>query len=338
MRMRSRHSDYQPPYPAYQGYQSVDKPDVVLALFAAQVRSKDADDGSIATAITQLLIEGPEGGGPLHVDKSRFVDAQGAENLIFMPYWATKEDQAAFWRRADVIAFVEEEISGDAGWWVESFYARTTSLDASYAIRDVRYGIGRHSDIQVQQYHAYMGSMRDRVPDYLQGKADAEARQLQRLPTLSRSLGRTIRLSELPDKLCFIRGGFAWKDALPEEQAAYMRDMLPVYEEGANYLRDNPIASNCISMRMTEELNEAFDTGVQSNAIGWFLSLNDLERWVRFHPRHLAIMKTIMDYMARFNFKPKLNLGHEVIVVPGGQLTCIYANCHDQTGFLPYFR
>jgi len=337
MTERSKPADYQPPYPAYSRRPSPDMPDVVLALFAVQVHRGDADGKGVESAIQQLLNREAEG-RPLHVDKSRFVDAQGAENVIFMPYWATKDVQALFWKRSDVVAFVQAPMSGGVGWWVESFHAPATSLDANYAISDVRYGIGRHSEMEVEQYHAYMGSMRDRVPDYLHGKADAQPGQLQLLDNPPQSIGATIRLSSLPDKLCFIRSGFAWKDALAEEQEAYMRDMLPVYEEGANYLRDNPLESNCISMRMTDELNEEFDTGVQSNSIGWFLSLKDLERWVRSHPRHLAIMKTIMGYMARFNFKPKLNLGHEVIVVPQGQLTCIYANCHAQTGFLPYFR
>ncbi|HCF0993065.1 TPA: phenylacetaldoxime dehydratase family protein [Pseudomonas aeruginosa] len=337
MTNRSKPADYQPPYPAYSGHQSADRPEVVLALFGVQLHYRGADGDDIESTINQLLVEGREG-RPLHFDKSTFIDAQGSENIVFIPYWATKEDQVAFWERSDVSTFIQTPVDGQAGWWLESFHAPTTSLDANYAISDIKYGIGRHSDLEVEQYHAYMGSMRDRVPDYLQGKADAEPGQLQRLTPPRRSRGATLRVSALPDKLCFIRSGFAWKDALPEEQEAYMRDMLPVYQEGANYLRDNPLESNCISMRMTDELNEGFDTGVQSNAIGWFLSLKDLERWVRSHPRHLAIMKTIMEYMANFDFKPKLNLGHEVIVVPKENLTCIYANCHEQTGFLPYFR
>lgn len=337
MTERSKPANYQPPYAAYSRRPSADAPDVVLALFAVQVRRGEANGNSTEAAIKQMLMS-EAAGRPLHVDKSRFMDAQGAENVVFMPYWATKEDQSAFWERADVVEFVQTPMAGNVGWWAESLHAPATSLDANYAISDIRYGIGRHSEMEVEQFHAYMGSMRDRVPDYLHGKADAQPGQLKLLEPAPQSSGTTVRLTSLPDKLCFIRSGFAWKDALPEEQEAYMRDMLPVYLEGAHYLRDNPIESNCISMRTTEELNEEFDTGVQSNAIGWFLSLKDLERWVRSHPRHLAIMKTIMEYMAKFDFKPKLNLGHEVIVVPKDQLTCIYANCHNKTGFLPYFR
>lgn len=335
MNQRSRPESYVPPYPAYQADQPASRPDVVLAIFGVQAR-ENGDHAALTTTIAQLL-ERDAPGKPLHYDQSQHVDSQGAVNAVLMPYWATVRDQSDFWEREEVAAFVATPQSGPVGWWCESFFAPTTSLDANYAIADVKYGIGRHSRTRVEKYHAYMGSMRDRVPDYLAGKADADSRPLQRLDSLPESLGRTLVLSRLPHNLCYIRSGFAWKDAAPDEQAVFMREMMPVYAEGANYLRDNPLEANCISMRQADEVHENFDNGVQSNAIGWFLTLRDLERWVREHTRHHAIMKAIMDYMSAFNFQPKLNLGHEVIVVPEGQLKCIYANCHPQTGFLPYF-
>lgn len=335
MNQRSKPESYVPPYPAFQAHPPANMPDVVLALFAMQAR--EGADGSATLAAIEALLAKDAPGKPLHFDKCTFVDTSGALNVIAMPYWAKAEDQAAFWARDDVSRFAEAPMTGPVGWWCESFHAPTTSLDGNYAIADVKYGIGRHSETKEEKYHAYMGSMRDRVPDYLSGKADAEASALTRLAAAPDTLGNTIVLENLPHNLCFIRSGFAWKAATPDEQAVFMRDMMPVYSEGADYLRDNPTETNCISMRQTDEVHDDFDNGVQSNAIGWFLTLRDLERWVREHPRHLAIMRTIMDYMAAFNFQPKLNLGHEVIVVPAGQLKCIYANCHAETGFLPYF-
>lgn len=334
MDVRLKSADYQPPYPAFTAYQPADRPDVVMALMAVQ--SRGADRSAIEAQLRQLL-EG-QVGRPLQVDKSQYVDVQGADHLLFLVYWATREDQAAFWTRPDVAEFVNRPVTGDVGWWFESFHAPTTSLDANYATADIRYGIGHHSELKVEQHHAYMGSMRHRTPDFQEGKSDSTAGPIQRLTASAETLGKTIRISRLPEKLCFIRNGTAWKDAGEEEQAVYRRDMMPVYEEGAKYLRDNPLESNCYSMRITDEVHEEFDNGVQSNALAWFRSLADLETWVRCHPKHLAIMKTIMEYMVKFDFKPKLNLGHEVVVVPAGQLTCVYANCHDETGFLPYFR
>ncbi|HVW68484.1 MAG TPA: phenylacetaldoxime dehydratase family protein, partial [Steroidobacteraceae bacterium] len=84
-------------------------------------------------------------------------------------------------------------------------------------------------------------------------------------------------------------------------------------------------------------VRDEYDNGVQVESLGWFLTLRDLEHWTHHHPRHVAIMKNIMAYMQRFDFKPRLNLGHEVIVVPRGQAEFEYSNCHPGTGFLPFF-
>jgi aldoxime dehydratase len=331
----SKPANYVPPYPAYQVQDNPKRPDIVLGMIAVQARN-GSDTRPMKRSIRQLLLA--DGAGrPLHFDQSSHTDSNGAFNHIFMPYWARAEDQSAFWARKDVADFCTVGVTGDVGWWSESFFAPTTSLDGNYAICDVKYGIGRHSEMKVEQYHGYMGSMRDRVPDYLSGKADGAVSQLLPLDPAPDTLSKTVRINELPHNLCFIRSGFAWKDATPEEQAVFERDMMPVYQDGADYLRDSALESNCISMRKTDEIHDDADNGVQSNAIGWFLGLGDLERWTREHPRHLAIMKTIMGYMAQFNFEPKLNLGHEVVVIPKGQLSCLYANCHPQTGFLPYF-
>lgn len=49
-------------------------------------------------------------------------------------------------------------------------------------------------------------------------------------------------------------------------------------------------------------------------------------------------MQSIVGYMQQFNFKPRLNMGHEVVVIPQGQAQLEYSNCHPRTGFLPFFE
>lgn len=335
MTRRSRPESYVPPYPAFQADPPESSKDVALAVMAVQTRA-GGDGSSLCRELVELL-DRDAPGKPLHFDRSLYHDRIYSVDSIFIPYWASSLDQAAFWQRSDVVEFVSLPRSGDVGWWSESFSAPATSLDANYSIPEIRYGIGRHSKIREEKFHAYMGSMRDRVSDFLEGRADAPFRRLSRLPDPPNSLGRTLVIKDLPHNICFIRSGFGWRMASPDEQSVFIRDMLPVYTEGTEYLRDNPLESNCISMRQTEEVHGSFDNGIQSNAIAWFMTLRDLERWVKDHPRHQAIMKSIIGYMAAFNFQPKLNLGHEVIVVPSGRIECKYANCHEETGFLPYF-
>jgi aldoxime dehydratase len=331
---RSRPDSYKPPYPAYQAHQPETHKIFVMAMFGVQA-APGANGSTLVHGFLGLCAANAPG-KPLHTETAWHKDIAGYRNDVLMPYWRTPEDMAAFWARGDVAAFLAADLPASVGWWREALSAATTSLDGNYAIPHARYGISRYSEMKEEQFHGYMGSMRDRVPDYLAGKADGKQNRLTP-QTVTDSQAKRLKVTGLPHNLCFIRGAFAWNEADSEEQTAFMKDMMPVYAEGSVWLAENPIESNCISMRMVEEIHLGFDNGVQSEVLGWFLTLADLEGWTREHPRHLAIMRTIMGYMQRFNFKPKLNLGHEVIVVPEGQLEAEYRNCHAQTGFLPFF-
>ncbi|MEM7569732.1 MAG: phenylacetaldoxime dehydratase family protein [Pseudomonadota bacterium] len=331
---RSQPETYEAPYPAFQQYQEPSRPDYVMAMIGIQ--SAPGANGETLRDAMFALCQAHGDGAPAHTEAATHEDAQGARNHVLMPYFHTQNDMAAFFARADVAEALMQPLSGDIGLWAEQLAAPTTALDANNARPDVAYGIARYSTAREEQYHAYMGSMRDRVPDYLAGKANGAPAQLAAQPA-PQSKGQVLAISALPHNLCFIRGAFAWKDADPAEQAAFMEQMMPVYREGAHYLRDNPIESGCISMRMADSVQLEGDNRLQSEILGWFLRLEDLERWTRSHPRHLAIMKTIYRYMGDFNFKPKLHLGHEVVVIPQGQAKMLYNNCHPQTGFLPFF-
>ncbi|MEM6833184.1 MAG: phenylacetaldoxime dehydratase family protein [Pseudomonadota bacterium] len=329
---RSKPNTYTPPYPAFQQLQPSTQPDFVMAMLGVQTKTAER------TLFSNLLdcLEQTGAGQPLHIEYGQQDDAQGFQNDILMPYWRTREDMEDFFGRNDVIRLLKTPLTGTVGLWAEQLAAPTTALDANNARPDVDYGIARYSEPKEEQYHAYMGSMRDRVPDFLAGTSDAEPLGLTR-QAKRQTHGAVLEITDLPHNLCFIRGAFAWQEAGQEEQEAYLEKMWPVYRDGAEYLRDNPIESGCISMRMIEEKPLHQNTGIQSGILGWFLTLTELERWTRSHPRHLAIMKTIMAYMKEFAFKPKLHLGHEVVVVPQGQAKMVYNNCHEDTGFLPFF-
>lgn len=331
---RSKPASFQPPYPAFQQDQTPDRPDYVMAMLGVQ--SADGTDSALVVDYLHALCTDDKAGQPNHVEAAWHMDAQGYRNDVLMPYWHEQAHMEAFFTRSDVARFLTQPLASDVGLWAERLAAPTTSLDANNARPDVDYGIARYSAPREEQYHAYMGSMRDRVPDYLAGTANGAAFRLEHQDNVD-SKGHVRAITSLPHNLCFIRGAFAWKEAGAEEQTAFMNKMMPVYREGAEYLRDNPIESGCISMRMAQSVQLGADNGLQSEILGWFTRLEELERWTRHHPRHLAIMKTIMGYMHEFDFKPKLHLGHEVVVVPGGQAQMLYNNCHPDTGFLPFF-
>lgn len=331
---RLKPDDYEPPYPAFQAHPRAGYEQVALAMLGVQAASGANGDALLHAFQHLLATDAP--GRPLHVEWGSHIDTAGHRNDVLLPYWQSPALMSAFWARADVQARLAQPLEGGVGWWRETLAAPTSSLDANYSISDVRYGISRYSEMRLERFHAYFGSMRDRVPDFHAGLADGASGQLvRREPVASR--GRRLRIVELPDKLCFIRAAFAWEAAEPEEQRVFRDEMYPVYKEGSDYLSEHPLEANCISMRMIDEQREEHDNGVQSESLGWFLTLADLERWTHHHPRHQAIMRNIMGYMQRFDFKPRLNLGHEVLVVPQGQAEFEYCNCHPDTGFLPFF-
>lgn len=332
---RSRPDTYQPPYPAYQSHFSADNPEYVMSMMGVQYQQASPAADALVEEVLSLLTAEAEG-KPNHVERGIQKDAYGYYNDVLIPYWPSREAMTQFWQRTDVCAWMDVPRSGPVGWWRESIIAPVSSLDGSHSVGDVKYGVGRYVEQKVEQFHAYFGSMRDRVADFLAGKADGDSGQIAYQNDLD-SFDQRLRITGLPDKLCFIRAPFGWDQATPEEQQAFIEDMLPVFKTGADYLRDNPLDANCISMRFLDEIDMGLNNGAQVEVLGWFLTLKDLEQWTHHHPTHLAIYKGVFDYMERFNFNPNLNLGHEVVVVPQGQAVMEYCNCHPNTGFLPFF-
>jgi hypothetical protein len=103
------------------------------------------------------------------------------------------------------------------------------------------------------------------------------------------------------------------------------------------YLQAETVASGCLSARLVEDEQLIDDQQIQSETLAWFLSLKHLEDWTHTHPTHLAIFHGFLAHAQRFNFDIKVVLGHEVLVVPEGNLDAEYANCHPNTGLLGFF-
>lgn len=337
---RSKPDTYEPPYPTY-GIGEIShkivkrQPEYICAMIGVQ--SKDAGAGATMTAKILGLLQVDGIGRPVHIERAtEDVDNSGYANDVLLPYWRNADDMAAFWTREDVRAWLEAPLSGPVGWWRETLHAPLTSLDSSSTQPDMRFGLGRYLDQKLERFHSYFGSMRDRVADFLSGAADAESGQLAHSYQVT-GFGQRLRITDLPDKICFIRGPFGWSKATPEQIEAFEEDMLPIFKAGSHYLRDNPIEANCMSMRFLEEVDMELETDVDVEIMGWFLTLKDLERWTHHHPTHLAIFGGFHRYMRRFEGQVQLTAGHEVIVVPKGQAVMEYCNCHPMTGLLPYF-
>jgi hypothetical protein len=330
---RSRPDSYVPPYPAYTSQYPSDQPECVFAQIGVQ--SPDRDSGAARFANLLRLARADDIGRPQHVELGWQIDSCGFRNDVAMLYWKDASQMEDYLRRADVDGWFGAPMKGEIGWWLESLRAPVSSLDANYSLEQATWGSGRHVPQALEQFHGYYESMRDRTPDFLAGRADGRQGRIAALPAVA-SRGRRLRV-HAPDRVCFIRAAFGWDQALPSEQRAFMAEMYPVYRAGAEYLRDHPLETNCISARMIEEVHAGPSNFVQSETLAWFLTLSDLELGTHHHPTHAAIYGGVFKLMHKFDFNMRLNLGHEVIVVPEGQARLEYANCHPQTGFLPFF-
>ncbi|MEM9750212.1 MAG: phenylacetaldoxime dehydratase family protein [Pseudomonadota bacterium] len=332
---KSKPENFEPPYDAYTSVYPAEQVDITLAMVGVQFKpDDDAEATKLLDEITNSMDAGAQ--SPLHVERAREFDAFGYVNDILLGYWRHEADHAAWRESPDVLAWRKTPRSGAVGLWFEAFTAPTDNLDPNYSLEDIQWGSGRHTEQKWERYHSYFGSMRDRIPKGHSGELDPEDRELMdraRADSFKKRLTVTA-----PDGLCFIRGAFGWEQATDEEQASFIEDMFPVYKTGAHYLRDHPKETNCISLRFSSETENGLRNGVQHESLGWFMSLKDLERWAHSHPTHLAIFKGTFDYMNKHSFNPKLNLGHEVFIVPAGRSLLEYVNCHPQTGFLRFFE
>jgi hypothetical protein len=330
---RSRPDDYVPPYPAYTSQYPADQPECVFAQVGVQALQPESGQPRFARLLDLARVAGD--GQPQHTELGWQIDAARHRNDVALFYWKHARDMERFWARDDVQAWFDEPFMDGVGWWRESLHAPVSALDANYSVERATWGSGRYVPQTLEQFHGYYGSMRDRTVDFLAGRADAEPGGIRFVDGVQ-SRGRRLRV-EPPDKVCFIRGAFGWDQALPDEQRAFMDEMFPVYRAGADYLRDHPLETNCISARMIEEVHTGGSNFVQSETLAWFLTLRDLERWTHRHPTHAAIYAGVFKLMQKFDFRMRLNLGHEVVVVPAGNARLEYANCHPASGFLPFF-
>ncbi|KAJ4002555.1 hypothetical protein NW752_012476 [Fusarium irregulare] len=274
-------------------------------------------------------------GRPLHVERAEYVDLDGYQNHILMPYWTDADHMNKFLGRHDFEVWRRAPRTGSVGWWMESLWGDTDFTDMSFANKSLC-GVARHTEHQEMQYHGYMRSMRDRVPGYLARDADGIPSKLVRRQHV-KSKGRHLIIQDLPHNLCYIRAAFGYKHAPQEQQEAFHELMMLVLADATRYLTDNPVDSGCFSMRRVKEVHAGFDNETQDEVLGWFLTLQDLERWTEHHPSHLKILRESAAFHKRLNYQAVINQGHEVFVTPQGQVHCEYVNCHPNTGFLPYF-
>jgi Haem-containing dehydratase len=318
--------DWEPPYAAYVS-------DIADALTVSLTAVQAPGERQAAIASRELTCLLADAEGLLHSERVFFDDERGCRNQLAISYWA---DRGAFesWRSGPAVAAFFQAGRDDVGIWLEFMSCPRDRFEINNSSRTIKWGISRHYDTHEDPVHGYYGAMRDRIAAAEDGALPGGQGRLGRKRT-TETRGRHLTV-EFPDNLCFIRTVQGWANCPDEEREYFLTHTYPVYLDGAKFLQSHPVETNCISARLVTDMGN--DPRLpQTETLAWFLSLTDLENWVWNHPTHAAIFNAMFTHSKKFDFDVQVLLGHEVLVLSKSGLRAEYHNCHNATGFLPFF-
>lgn len=275
---------------------------------------------------------------PKAVERAKFADNQGHENIFFIAYWSdndafgkweSTENYRKFWH-------AEERLHSDFGVWKEVLRIPVSRFETLFSATD-KAGAAQmcpHFSSPINE-HAYWGSMRDRFDISKSSPLSSEEKGLSS-PALHDSLHHRIVVSP-PENLTLIRSAQDYTDSESEEREYYQKHLVPVLQAGMDYIGKNPLDSGCCMNRFSVELDENWEEQKKTFGAAYFLSLSHLENWAEHHPSHLAIFGNFHKMAQHFNFQFNLKLWHEVSVLPENDQLFEYVNCHPMTGLMPWF-
>jgi hypothetical protein len=327
-----RPEGHEPSYPAYSVQWPASMTHIVFAQLGVQAGEEDPID-----AITQVesLLTLPS--GPRHVDCVEHLDGRGYRNRIFLAYWdapATYEEWAA--RREVTEWWNQDTARSPLGHWREIATVPTSRIETLHSGENRDNGCSHFLPIELTPYHDYWGGARDRILASHSDELQSPLPEALPPPRQPDSRGRRIRVTA-PDNVCLIRTAQDWTRCGPAERATYIETVEPVLATAADFIRDHPEETGCISARYVRELDPEGAARDESCVIAYWLSLGHLERWTVSHPTHQAIFATFYEMLQKHEFRLDLALWHEISVLPAGSLNLEYVNCHRETGFLPFF-
>ncbi|MEM7283606.1 MAG: phenylacetaldoxime dehydratase family protein [Pseudomonadota bacterium] len=326
---KSMPPDFEPPVPAWAAKWPSNTTRLTSAFFGAQGEPSSAWQ----EWITSSLFQGDH--APELAETAQFVDAKGVSNTVGIAYWKN-EGYKHWWENVQDWWQSKDRLNEGCGYWREVFHVPQENIETLHSTPN-SHGIANLAgelEGPVEE-HAYPGAARDRIPlsgnDEMRGP-DAISRKL----TATRGEDRVL---VKPNKfMCIIRSGQDWGRCETEERDFYLNEVEPSLRAGMDYLRDNPIESRCLNMRLMQSTDGDGAQLDQTFGLGYALDIYAFEEWAKSHPTHLKIFDQFMGHAERFGENMALRLWHEVSVITGDDAEFEYIACHDQTGLLPYAR
>ncbi|MDO8863351.1 phenylacetaldoxime dehydratase family protein [Haliea sp. E1-2-M8] len=322
--------DWQPPAPAWQSVWQEPADPLISAYFGLQ-----GDDPAKLDAWARDALQGAL--GPLSLERGSFRDQAGATNFLYIAYWRESVYQQ-WWREHEAWWDSAQRLEDGVGYWREIILSPLERLETLHST-PTPHGAGVCAagvEGPILE-HGYAGGARDRIPLSASHCLRETANIDQLLPTTVTSDPRRVRVTA-PENMCVIRSGQNWSHCNPAEKAYYLEQVHPVLLEGMRFLRDNPAASSCFSMRFVGQHDTQWQPLEESFGLGYATDIHAFENWARDHPTHVAIFDSFMQMVATFGETMQLRLWHEVSVLPREGSEFEYIGCHPQTGLLRHCR
>lgn len=318
-----------------QRYISVETPEIPhLRIMVLGLQSKTEATDQLLEVVNTLTADL---NAPVHYELARYTDPSGFKNTFAYCYWTDESCYAAWRSKFDVWFDAQRAKSPDYGIWSET-YVIAKDFRETIAFKGYLRGISAcpHQRLEPTELSAYWGAARDRIPASAYDKLDAAAGAELTPKSDRETVGKYLRVTNVPEKMCVIRSGVTWENCDDEQLESYNQNLRPKLDAGMAYLRDNPVESGCASLRQVAFLDQNGQAKQEAYSVGLFLSFKHLEDWAQFHPSHLAIYTRALSERNKFKENLQLRTYHEIYVLTGAR-DFIYWNCHAETGLLPYF-
>ena len=321
--------NWEPPAPAWQSCWDEQTDPLVSGYFGIQ-----AAEPELLGAWAAGAFAGEH--APFAVERGRHAGRGGLTDYLYIAYWR-RSDYHQWWAREQAWWGDDTRLGEDVGYWREIITMPFDRFETLHSTTEP-HGIGVSADGMDGPImeHGYPGGMRDRIPlsafHDLRGKGSFDTCLVSRV-----SDGGQRVVVRPPENMCVIRSGQNWSWCTGEEKTHYLEKLHPVLLDGMRYLRDNPVESNCYSLRFVDKKDHAWGATEQSFGLGYSVDVHAFENWAKSHRTHIAIFRGFLKMVDTFGPENmKLRLWHEVTAIPADGCEFEYIACHPHTGLLRY--
>jgi aldoxime dehydratase len=320
------------PVPRY----SADVKAKVAVLFLGLQTRPDRLAGALPDAgLSEFLARiAKESAAPVYIDQAAYTDLQGYLNRVAALYWL---DIAQFqaWLESPAVQEWRARLRGDTsvGLWWEPVVVDAQRME-TITFKEFRRGFSGcpAMGLQSTDHTGYWGAARDRIPGAGDDPFEATVAASERCPVT----GATYRQIQPPKNMCVIRSGVSWEKCDGEQLKDWHERIKPKLDAGMTYLRENPGATGCFSLRQVESISPDGAKIAEAYSLGAFVSMQHLETWSKDHPSHLAIYTSALAARKKYQEKLQLHTYNEIFILESDNPPFEYFNCHPQTGLLPF--